>query len=631
MSGVKAVGAGAAISHVASPSYRSDYTHAFFFRAAFDQLGSNPGLVFLHSLSDAGAGGFHDAHDQVWVVFSGDVDPTSSLRLEATNDAGSGPGVGAGNARITDGLWYFLAIVRRGSVLEAWISPADGSTPPVLDATVTLPTYNTRLDSDHLGVGSFPQVEEFDGLLWFSVTGRKLWTKALDEEGLRKESLQKSPVDLDQIWAHWLTANKADVADHSANGRPWKWVQDAAEAPLDPSTSPVVGDEADTTIDTAVPDGTPGEDPEAADGITLDKPAVAAIRAAQVAPTFQPLWDRLGLLLPLTEGTGDPVDVVTGKRCPLDGAAWATVAALLGLTFDGVDDFVQLPHSVLNQRQAYTLLFVARVPDLPNDQNLGLTVFCDDDDGGTNYLQVDLEWRDHTLRLNPDRWNQQGDGSVWQQMFSRWTVTYDHAWHAYLVTQRDMQHSRLGYDGASQDHDADYVESEPAPDALEPYSAARLGLTNAGFAPYLGSLAMVAVWTRELTQAEVELITADPFGLIRVASAEPALLLSSRDPTVATYQLQKPARDTYNVDVFRTGGQELWYDGGAVVNAAGAVLVIGPGVTQLDAIGPNYVERDANGIVSANTSGFTTGRVPLYLVTMVNSAVSAIRDMRLVP
>lgn len=62
-------------------------------------------------------------------------------------------------------------------------------------------------------------------------------------------------------------------------------------------------------------------------------------------------------------------------------------------------------------------------------------------------------------------------------------------------------------------------------------------------------------------------------------------------------------------------GGRIW-NGSAIVTVAADTLALTPSAT-------NYVEVDQVGVVSANTSAFTAGRVPLYVITTNGSGITA--------
>lgn len=219
---VKAKNSGAAIGHSAVPDMNDDYTHAMFISPNED-LG---GTTLLHEIIETinGTTLFGDAHDFLAIDTSGSGPVLEVLNQNNAGDNSDLPGFDD-DELVTDD-WYYVAITRRGNSLEAWKGPADGVTAPEIVATTTFASASDlsgRHAAAMLWVGAFSYVSDFAGLLGFSVVGRKLWQAALDAAGHRKESKQKHPVRLDDLWGSWLSKHIDDLTDYSGNGHPWKW------------------------------------------------------------------------------------------------------------------------------------------------------------------------------------------------------------------------------------------------------------------------------------------------------------------------------------------------------------------------------------------------------------------------
>ncbi len=76
-----------------------------------------------------------------------------------------------------------------------------------------------------------------------------------------------------------------------------------------------------------------------------------------------------------------------------------------------------------------------------------------------------------------------------------------------------------------------------------------------------------------------------------------------------------------------TSGLTWGYYGG-MVNLSGVNTAIANGTLTLTASATNYVEFDSTGAVTANTTGFTTGRLPLYSIVTGATTVSSYTDYR---
>jgi hypothetical protein len=69
-----------------------------------------------------------------------------------------------------------------------------------------------------------------------------------------------------------------------------------------------------------------------------------------------------------------------------------------------------------------------------------------------------------------------------------------------------------------------------------------------------------------------------------------------------------------------------YYGGRMLVD--GVLTSIANGTLSLTSSSTNYIEATAAGVVSANTTGFTAGRIPLYTVTTNTTTVSSYNDFR---
>jgi hypothetical protein len=71
------------------------------------------------------------------------------------------------------------------------------------------------------------------------------------------------------------------------------------------------------------------------------------------------------------------------------------------------------------------------------------------------------------------------------------------------------------------------------------------------------------------------------------------------------------------------------YYGGRFRNSSGVYSTIANATLALTASNTNYIEVTVDGVVSANTSAFTAGRIPLYTVVAGASSVTSYTDERL--
>lgn len=74
-------------------------------------------------------------------------------------------------------------------------------------------------------------------------------------------------------------------------------------------------------------------------------------------------------------------------------------------------------------------------------------------------------------------------------------------------------------------------------------------------------------------------------------------------------------------------GLNYAYFGGKIKND-NVVTLVSAGSVALTASSTNFVEVDTNGAVSANTNGFTSGRVPMAIVVTGEAAITSVADRR---
>ena len=71
------------------------------------------------------------------------------------------------------------------------------------------------------------------------------------------------------------------------------------------------------------------------------------------------------------------------------------------------------------------------------------------------------------------------------------------------------------------------------------------------------------------------------------------------------------------------------YFGGRFRQSDGTYIAIANATIALTASNTNYIEVTVDGSVSANTSAFTSGRIPLYTIVAGASTVTSYTDQRL--
>lgn len=88
-----------------------------------------------------------------------------------------------------------------------------------------------------------------------------------------------------------------------------------------------------------------------------------------------------------------------------------------------------------------------------------------------------------------------------------------------------------------------------------------------------------------------------------------------------------PAGDRFDIDTANSSGLALRVRGGTYLNGLGFKSAPNATLT-LTASASNFVEMDDAGVISANTTGFTTGNTPLYVVTTGTAVVTGVEDWR---
>lgn len=74
-----------------------------------------------------------------------------------------------------------------------------------------------------------------------------------------------------------------------------------------------------------------------------------------------------------------------------------------------------------------------------------------------------------------------------------------------------------------------------------------------------------------------------------------------------------------------------WGYYGGYMRVDGVLTAIANGTVSLTGSTTNYVEVNRSGTVSANTTGFTAGRIPLYSIVTGSSTITSYTDFRLCP
>jgi hypothetical protein len=88
-----------------------------------------------------------------------------------------------------------------------------------------------------------------------------------------------------------------------------------------------------------------------------------------------------------------------------------------------------------------------------------------------------------------------------------------------------------------------------------------------------------------------------------------------------------PTGDRFDIDILASSGLSLRVRGGYILTQTGPRSVANATLT-LTASATNFVEMSDAGVISANTTGFTDGYTPLYVVTTGTALVTGIQDYR---
>lgn len=102
---------------------------------------------------------------------------------------------------------------------------------------------------------------------------------------------------------------------------------------------------------------------------------------------------------------------------------------------------------------------------------------------------------------------------------------------------------------------------------------------------------------------------------------------SSKEVTANNlFEALSPA-SLFGCDAANTSGLTFGYYGG-IMYVDGVLTTISTATVGLTNNATNYVEATAAGAVSVNTTGFTAGRIPLYTIVTVSSAISSVTPAR---
>ena len=86
--------------------------------------------------------------------------------------------------------------------------------------------------------------------------------------------------------------------------------------------------------------------------------------------------------------------------------------------------------------------------------------------------------------------------------------------------------------------------------------------------------------------------------------------------------------DPFGWDPGTTSALNYGYKTGVVLNSSQVPTIVAAGTVALTNAATNYIERTTDGTVSANTAGFTAGRVPMATAVTAGSVVTTVTEYR---
>lgn len=258
-----------------------------------------------------------------------------------------------------------------------------------------------------------------------------------------------------------------------------------------------------------------------------DAKSTIAADVTEVDAEFQSLWSGLIRLLPLGEGSGHPVDFASGNTQINHGAAWETRDGSICLTFDGVDDWIELESSVLDDYDEYSILIVAAIP-LGSLKNNDLYVEADATE--INFCYRELIVGQYSMGF--DEWNDSADGAGenWDERYfqrNQSPVAQFLIGHlfAFLFVVKVIE-GKMWINGTVQGNDNDpnwYSSQGTPPNPRTPLGVAALGAYIEGSTPQNfsdSSIALCAIWNRALSDSDVVKVTSNPFKLVNFVAPD---------------------------------------------------------------------------------------------------------------
>ncbi len=210
------------LSRASAPDYNSPYTVLGLVRLTtlLPASGNAAQVITVES----GAPG--DSFDILQLT-----NPVSNTLIGLVVGPGTGPITVTGATVLATATWYFVALVRRSTVLcEAYLGTSPSGV--ALECTNTTSVTGRSSASNALHLAEF-----FGNDLDGDMRAWRAYTSALSLDQLKAEALRFTPF-LTGAWGSWPLANATDLADTSGNARDFTVLNGPATLSTEPPTPP---------------------------------------------------------------------------------------------------------------------------------------------------------------------------------------------------------------------------------------------------------------------------------------------------------------------------------------------------------------------------------------------------------
>lgn len=185
----------------------------------------------------------------------------------------------------------------------------------------------------------------------------------------------------------------------------------------------------------------------------------------------------------------------------------------------------------------------------------------------------------------------------------------------------------------TENQDAQYLTHNEALRKLEAMLVRVLSRSNGGppGSPSEGDVYVVDSATGDWSTASIDDIAHYYSGAWHFYSPVEDLSLFCRDEDIRIRYTGSAWVDEkfgdFGQDLSTTSGLTFGYKAGTLRND-NTIVSVSAGTVSLTDDTTNYIEVDSSGTVSANTSGFTSGQIPLYEVVTASGSISSVTDKR---